>query len=100
MVPPVDSSKPSKRYFKLEKLVCIELVDEKNQIKSIKITGDFFLHPEEKIDSIEAGLVGVQLKKESIKKKLESLLSGCEFYGFDIESLSEAIMQCVEENNH
>lgn len=100
MVTPVDSSKPAKRYFKLEKLVCIELESEKNIIKSVKITGDFFLHPEEKIDSIEAGLVGVQLEKEKIKKKLELLLSGCEFYGFDIESISEAIIQCREENNH
>ena len=91
-----------KQYFKFEKMLCVDLVFDKttNTIQSIKITGDFFLHPEETIDLIESEIVGEKLEKDVIKKKLESLLSGCEFYGFSIDSLSDAIIKCKEANSH
>ena len=91
-----------KRCFKFEKMVCVDLVFDKttNTIQSIKITGDFFLHPEETIDLIESEIVGTKLEKEPVKKKLESLLSDCEFYGFSIDSLSDAIIRCKEVNSH
>ncbi|MGQ0377033.1 MAG: lipoate protein ligase C-terminal domain-containing protein [Nitrososphaerota archaeon] len=91
-----------KRYFKFEKMVCVDLVFDKptNTIQSIKITGDFFLHPEEKIDLIESEIVGTKLEKDVIKKKFESLLSGCELYGFSIDSLSDAIIKCKEAESH
>ena len=91
-----------KRCFKFEKMVCVDLVFDKtiNTIQSIKITGDFFLHPEETIDLIESGIVGTKLEKDVIKKKLESLLSDCEFYGFSIDSLSDAIIRCKEVTSH
>ncbi len=91
-----------KRYFKFEKMVCVDLVFDKttNTIESVKITGDFFLHPEETIDLIESEIVGTKLEKDLIKNKLESLLSSCEFYGFSIDSLSDAIVRCKEEDSH
>ncbi|MEX0657012.1 MAG: lipoate protein ligase C-terminal domain-containing protein [Nitrosopumilaceae archaeon] len=91
-----------KRYFKFEKMVCVDLVFDKttDTIQSIKITGDFFLHPEETIDLIESGIVGTKLEKDLIKKKLESLLSDCELYGFSIDSLSDAIIKCKEADSH
>lgn len=91
-----------KRYFKFEKMVCVDLVFDKttNTIQSIKITGDFFLHPEEAIDLIESEIVGTKLEKDLIKKKLESLLAGCELYGFSIDSLSDAIIKCKEADSH
>jgi len=91
-----------KRYFKFEKMLCVDLVFDKitNTIQAIKITGDFFLHPEEKIDLIESELVGTKLEKNQVKSKLESLLSGCELYGFSIDSLSDAIIKCKEANSH
>lgn len=83
-------------------MLCVDLVFDKttNTIQSIKITGDFFLHPEEKIDLIESELVGTKLEKNQVKEKLESLLSECEFYGFNIDSLSDAIIKCKEANSH
>ena len=91
-----------KQYFKFEKMLCVDLVFDKttNTIQSIKITGDFFLHPEETIDLIESEIVGEKLEKDQVKEKLESLLSGCEFYGFSIDSLSDAIIKCKEANSH
>lgn len=91
-----------KRYFKFEKMLCVDLVFDKttDTIQSIKITGDFFLHPEETIDLIESEIVGTKLEKDLIKKKLESLLSGCDLYGFSIDSLSDAIIRCKEVDSH
>ena len=89
----------AKSISKLEKLVKIELgyLQESMEIKSIKITGDFFLHPEETIEKLEVSLVGVKLEKESIKNKIEYILKHSEFYGFDVDSLSNAIVDCVKE---
>jgi len=89
----------AKSISKLDKLVKIELTyhQKSMEIKSIKITGDFFLHPEETIEKLEESLVGVKLKKESIKNKIEAILKNSEFYGFDVDSLSNAIVDCVKE---
>lgn len=89
----------AKSISKLDKLVKIELAYslKSMEIKSIKITGDFFLHPEETIEKLEVSLVGVKLEKKSIKNKIESILKNSEFYGFDVDSLSNAIVDCVKE---
>ena len=89
----------AKSISKLEKLVKIELayLQESMEIKSIKITGDFFLHPEETIEKLEGSLVGVKLEKDSIKNKIEYILKNSEFYGFDVDSLSNAIVDCVKK---
>jgi len=42
------------------KLLCVDVEFSEGRIQKIKITGDFFLHPEETIDKIEASLVGVK----------------------------------------
>ena len=86
----------SKTVTKLEKLLKIELKFQENnrQIHSIKITGDFFMHPEETIETLEAGLVGIKLEKESLSNKISSVLKDCQLYGFDVDSLADAIMRC------
>ena len=86
----------SKTVTKLEKLLKIELKFQENirQIHSIKITGDFFMHPEETIETLEAGLVGIKLEKESLSNKISSILKDCQLYGFDVDSLADAIIQC------
>ena len=86
----------SKTITKLEKLLKIELKFQENirQIHSIKITGDFFIHPEETIETLEAGLVGIKLEKESLSNKISSVLKDCQLYGFDVDSLADAIIQC------
>jgi len=86
----------SKTVTKLEKLLKIELKFQENirQIHSIKITGDFFMHPEETIETLEAGLVGIKLEKESLSNKISSVLKDCQLYGFDVDSLVDAIIQC------
>ncbi len=41
------------------KLVCLELWAERGRIVRASITGDFFLHPEERIGELEASLAGL-----------------------------------------
>lgn len=88
--------KTAEAVSKLEKLVKIQLkFDEiSDKIHSIKITGDFFIHPEETIETLESGLVGVQLEKDSLKNKISSILNDCQVYGFDEDSLADSIIRC------
>jgi lipoate-protein ligase A len=43
------------------KLVCIEVWTEDGKVGKLRITGDFFLHPEDVIDALERALVGAPL---------------------------------------
>ena len=45
------------------KLVKVQLRSEGDKIKEVRITGDFFLHPEELIDELEKTLVGSMLNE-------------------------------------
>ncbi len=89
----------AKTVSKLGKLVTIELgYSQKSMvIRTIKITGDFFLHQEETIEKLEESLVGVKLEKEKIRNKIEFALKNSQFYGFDVDSLSVAILECIKE---
>jgi hypothetical protein len=44
------------------KLIAVELKLSKNIIKDIKISGDFFMHPEESILDLEEQLNGIETK--------------------------------------
>lgn len=88
--------------YKAGKLIKIlleyeEVHDQQNirTIKSIKITGDFFLYPEDSLEYLETQLKGTRLEKESLKKKIDECLSNAEPFGFSTESMSDAIMGCL-----
>lgn len=49
------------------KLIRLRADIEGNKIRKISITGDFFLHPEDKIFELEKVLVDVELSKESLR---------------------------------
>ena len=53
------------------KLLKISLEPEDNRIKSIRIMGDFFLHPEESITELEDGLKGADVGTNDEKKSLQ-----------------------------
>jgi len=70
--------------------------DKKNVIDSIKITGDFFIHPEETLETLEANLVDTKLERNEISKKVEVSLKDSEAFGFDVNSMTDAIMGCLK----
>ena len=86
--------------YKSKKLIKISLeYDEDSKIiNSITITGDFFLYPEETLDEIEVNLIGTKLGRDEIKQKIEKCLNHSEAFGFDSESLTDAILGCLKEN--
>lgn len=49
--------------------------ENNKKIKNVKITGDFFLYPEEKIESIENSLKGKILKREEIERTIEKVIN-------------------------
>ena len=70
--------------FKAKKLIKISISydDKKNVIDSIKITGDFFIHPEETLETLEANLVDTKLERNEISKKVEESLKNFSFEYF------------------
>ncbi len=86
---------------KLGKIVKIKLAYklESQLIHSIRITGDFFVHPEEVIEELEQGLCGVKLEKEDLKNKIHLVLKNSEIFGFEIDSLVDVILDTKGDKN-
>jgi lipoate---protein ligase len=83
---------------KSKKLIKISLeYDERAKtISSIAITGDFFVYPEEKLDELELNLIGTELHRDAIMNKIEKCLVGSETFGFDSQSMTDAILGCLD----
>jgi lipoate---protein ligase len=92
--------KIARNIYKTQKLIKILLEyndqeDSKKIINSIKITGDFFLYPEESLEYLEDQLKGTILDKVKLKEKIDKCLKNSEAFGFDSESMVAAILGCV-----
>jgi len=86
---------------KLGKIVKIKLAykQESQLIHSIRITGDFFVHPEEVIEQLEKELCGIKLEKKDLKNKIQLVLKNSEFFGFEIDSLVDIILATKGDKN-
>lgn len=58
------------------KLLRIACSIKESKLDSVKITGDFFLHPEEDLEGLEEELKGVSTDEEAIKMKVKSYFEG------------------------
>jgi len=79
------------------KLVRVEVEVEGGVLVSVKITGDFFLHPEEAIFEVEASLKGLGTSADYasiIESKLTEL--GAQFIGASPSDVAEAVKRAVE----
>ncbi len=65
-----------KAQYKVEggKLVKVQLRFEDDKIKKVKITGDFFLHPEELIDELEKKLEGSELNEDVLTDHIKAFI--------------------------
>jgi hypothetical protein len=84
---------------KLGKIVKIKVSynQESQLIQTIKITGDFFIHPEEVIEQLEQRLCGIKLKKTDLENEMKLILKDSKIFGFDINSLVEMILKDCED---
>jgi lipoate---protein ligase len=73
--------------------------DNKQHIKDISISGDFFAYPEESIQKLEEVLKKSPLEKNQLFTIISHFISSNEvqFIGIDAESLTEGIMRCLDE---
>ena len=85
--------------YKSQKLirVMLEYDETENTINSITIAGDFFVYPEEALETLEADLIGTKLERNALKQEIDKCLKNFEAYGFDSASLTEAILGCKRE---
>ena len=88
--------KRARNVYKSQKLIRIMLeYDEiENTINWITIAGDFFVYPEEALESLEVSLIGIKLQEETLKQEIDNCLKNSEAYGFDSASLTDAILGC------
>jgi lipoate-protein ligase A len=76
------------------KLVKVKLWVDSERIERVTILGDFFLHPEETIESLETSLVGIELDTEALQKAIADVMNESEatLIGATHEDLVIAIM--------
>jgi lipoate-protein ligase A len=90
-----------KSVFKVQggKLLKISLEHSGGRIESVKIAGDFFLHPEEAVGLIENGLEGSALDEIPLKGKIEAIVkkNSLQLFGFAPADLAAAIMMAVNQ---
>jgi lipoate-protein ligase A len=76
------------------KLVKAEVEHEQDRIVWAKITGDFFMHPEDALEKLEAALRDIEVGdlEPAVKRALEDV----DLYGVSEEAIVEAIRGAVK----
>ena len=84
------------------KLVKIELDFSADKIKSVKINGDFFLHPENGVELIENCLKGLKPEKKLIMAAVDGEVkkNSLQLFGITSEGVADAILLAKENAKH
>ena len=77
--------------FKAGKLIRIRAKFKDDKIEDIKITGDFYIYPEDTIELVEKKLKGIRI--EDVEKIINEILKDAEYIGIDSKSLSMAVRE-------
>lgn len=92
----------SKSVYKIPngKLIKIFLdYNQKNKkILSLRISGDFFIYPEESIEILEKKLENSALNEKTLKKIIDKIIkeNKIEFIGLNTDGLVTGIMMCLK----
>ena len=83
------------------KLIRLNVDLHKDIISDIKICGDFFIHPEESLELIEAQIKGMPLIEDLLKQKLSKFIkqNNIQLIGLSPEDIVEAIILAKENGN-
>lgn len=88
----------AKQKVKEGKVVKVE-VDCDEVIKDIKITGDFFIHPEDILDEIEKSIIGLEISAsiETITSNIKSRIADrdIQMIGISPESIALLIREAL-----
>ncbi len=89
----------SSRKVKEGKIVKVE-VECEDVIKKLKITGDFFLHPEDVLDDIEKTMVGLKkdVSFETLFLKIDDIVKNndARMIGISPESIAEVLREALK----
>jgi lipoate-protein ligase A len=92
-----------KAQYKVEggKLIKVQLDTEDNKVKKVKITGDFFLHPEELIDELEKTVKGTTLNEHALASGIKAFIKKNEavLLGASPEDFAKCIMMAGTNND-
>ena len=68
------------------------------KIKKVKLTGDYFIYPEEENDAIEKCLVGKEFNRENLVDEIKKTVQerNIELFGLNAEAIVEAIFLAKE----
>jgi hypothetical protein len=71
-------------------------VDAAHTIVDVRITGDFFAHPEEAIEDLEASLRGTLMDRAALLRQIQASLERLhiQLFGLDAAGLAEGILRC------
>lgn len=61
-------------------------------IQDIKITGDFFIYPEDSIEFIESALKGAPMEEAALTKITAKATKDVELFGLDVDSIVHTIL--------
>jgi hypothetical protein len=83
------------------KLLRMELEFDTTQLRTIKICGDFFIHPEETVIEWEKALqkTPVEAKPERIQQKLDSIVekNNSKLLGINTEIIAKLISEAIRQ---
>ena len=74
------------------KLIKCKIVIKNSIIEDIKLHGDFFIYPEEKIEEIEEKIRGIKYDENEIRRAIYENFAGVEILGASIEDFIEVII--------
>ncbi len=79
------------------KLLKIFLEENAGKISAIKITGDFFAHPEEVIEKLEKWLVGTVILPDALTKRMDEFFARepAKLFGVDVPSIITTILSAA-----
>ncbi|MGD0818525.1 MAG: hypothetical protein ABR986_09055 [Methanomassiliicoccales archaeon] len=79
------------------KLVRVDAVCEQGVLSKIRITGDFFVHPEEALTSIERDLNagGLSGHEEDLEQRVDAIIiaSGAKLVGFGANDITDLLRE-------
>lgn len=79
------------------KVIRISLETDGERITSIKLNGDFFAHPEEAFERLEASLRGESLDRVEAAVRESVAREGITLYGITAEGIAEAARRALDE---
>ena len=81
------------------KLIRVQLVKKGSRIEHLRITGDFFLHPEELIEDLEKALVDQALNMSDLHEFIGAFIEkrGATLLGASPEDFAKCIAMAAEK---